>query len=58
MKQFIYVFNEQSRDELLEAGFIMLKEESNNNAFVFKNEEDTEIPLPKNGFVLSDILIF
>lgn len=58
MKQFIYVINEQSRDELLEAGFIMLKEELNNNTFIFKNEEDKEIPLPKNCFVLSDILVF
>ena len=58
MKQFIYVFSEQSRDELIRAGFVMLKEESNNGIFVFKNDEEKKVPLEKNDFVLTNILTF
>ena len=57
MKQFIYVVNSKARDEMLEAGFVMLKEEPN-GTFIFYNDEDKDIPLSKNDFVLTDILIF
>ena len=57
MKQFIYVVNSKARDEMLEAGFIMLKEEPN-GTFIFYNDEDKDIPLSKSDFVLTDILLF
>lgn len=57
MKQFIYVISSKARDEMIEAGFIMLKEEPN-GTYIFKNEDNKVIPISKDNFVLTDILLF
>lgn len=48
-KNFIYVFDEQSRDLLLSKGFIPIKFDEQNNIFAFINQE-TE------NFVFSEII--
>ena len=57
MKQFVYVVNSKARDKMIEAGFVMLKEEPN-DTFIFYNDEEKVIPLSKSDFVLTDILLF
>lgn len=48
-KNFIYVFDEQSRDLLLSKGFVPIKFDEQNNIFAFINQE-TE------NFVFSEII--
>ena len=38
MDQFLYVFEPAARDELLQAGFLMLKEDEQGGMWVFLND--------------------
>lgn len=57
---FIYVMREQDKDVLLERGFQLLKVNSNNNVWVFKNTDTEELTFSAFDFphVLSDVLTF
>ena len=49
MKNFIYVFCEQDRDELLRCGYTMLAYDEAQNIFVFVNREEhvfSQLTLP------------
>lgn len=37
MEKFIYVFNEKARDELVEAGYDLLKEDAEKKVYIFVN---------------------
>lgn len=39
MKKFIYVFSEKDRDELINAGYTLLKGDDNNSTYIFLNKE-------------------
>lgn len=55
---FIYVFNSESRDKLLSAGFHMLKEDVVQGIFVFENPTEQTFAMPDVSYILSDTLTF
>ncbi len=57
-KQFIYVFDSSARDTLLEAGFLLLKEDARNQIFVFRADETLSFALSDISFLTSDTLSF
>ena len=58
MEKFIYVFNDKSRDELIAAGFRLLKCDNKNEAYVFANQQEMAFELSDISFVCSDTLTF
>lgn len=58
MGKFIYVFNEKSRDELIAAGFRLLKCDNKNEVYVFASQQEMAFELSDISFVCSDTLTF
>lgn len=58
MEKFLYVFDKESRDELLVAGFRLLKSDKKNDVYVFANRNDMAFELSDISFVRSDTLTF
>lgn len=66
MKKFVYVFNTDDRDKLLNAGMTMLKDDDKNMVFVFSTDDNfsiqgLEFKLDKAGiseYMESDTLTF
>lgn len=58
MERFLYVFDKESRDELLVAGFKLLKSDKKNDVYVFANRNDMAFELADIPFVRSDTLTF
>lgn len=58
MEKFIYVFNDKSRDELIAAGFRLLKCDNKNEVYVFANQQELAFELSDISFVCSDTLTF
>lgn len=66
MKKFVYVFNTDDRDKLLNAGMTMLKDDAKNMVFVFSTDDNfsiqgLEFKLDKAGileYMESDTLTF
>ena len=59
MKEFIYVFNKENRDKMLDLGFVLLKNDEKNSVFVFKSNEKLAFELfTIKDFVESNILTF
>lgn len=58
MEKFIYVFSKEDRDALLRAGFSQLKNDENNNLFVFANQTNMNFDLLDMEFVRSNTLSF
>lgn len=58
MEKFIYVFNDKSRDELIAAGFRLLKCDNKNEVYVFANQQEMAFELSDISFVCSDTLTF
>ena len=60
MGKFIYVFEPAARDELLQAGFLMLKEDEQNEMWVFAREDSLRFDLERADFsyTTSDTLTF
>lgn len=59
MKQFIYVFSTEDRDKLLGLGFSLLKEDEDNNIFVFVAEnvyDKSDIALKFDAVDLSEYM--
>lgn len=52
MSKFIYVFNTDARDAMINAGYIMLKSDDRNNIFVF---EGVESPNQTQTFALNNV---
>ncbi len=58
MEKFLYVFDKESRDELLHAGYKLLKSDKKNDVYVFANRNDMAFELTDISFVRTDTLTF
>lgn len=60
MGRFIYVFNNEDRDTLLSQGYTLLKEDYNNDVFIFDADDaDLQFALSDvDAYVTSDTLTF
>lgn len=58
MEKFLYVFDSESKDELLAAGFRLLKCDKKNDIYVFANQRDMAFELTDISFVRSNTLTF
>lgn len=56
--KFIYVFSSESKDLLLEHGFIPAKFDEQNNIFAFHNQETMNFAFGSVSYVLTDIITF
>lgn len=57
-ERFIYVFDKESRDEMVAAGFKLLKSDKKNDVYVFANRNDMAFELAGLSFARSDTLTF
>lgn len=58
MEKFLYVFDKESRDELISVGFKLLKSDKKNDVYIFVNRMDMAFELADISFVRSDTLTF
>lgn len=58
MANFIYVFNEEARDKLLDMQFKMLKSDKNNHIYIFVNDGKGNFSIDDISYVLSNTLTF
>ena len=60
MGKFIYVFDAAARDELSQAGFLLLKEDERNSIWVFANDASRKFDLERAdvSYIESDTLTF
>lgn len=58
MKQFIYVFTPEDKDKLLERGYKLLRDDKQQNLYVFKNESHLTFSDDDIAFVTSDVLTY
>lgn len=58
MEKFLYVFNKQARDSLLDANYTLLKSDEQNEIYVFANQVDMTFALADISFIRSDTLTF
>jgi len=60
MEKFIYVFDTASRDELVGAGFLLLKSDERNSIYVFGADDRMSFALADGHipYVGSDVLTF
>lgn len=56
--KFIYVFTEKERDILLNAGFILLKEDPANSMFIFAYDGRMTFTLDNISYIETDTLTF
>lgn len=56
--KFIYVFDEAAERKLLDAGFVLLKADSDNSIYVFHYDLSISLPCEDVSYVLSDTLTF
>lgn len=56
--KFICVFSEESKNELLEAGFILLREDEYNSIYIFHDDPSKSYALVDISFIRSDSLSF
>ena len=57
--KFVYVMDKASKEELLNKGFLLLKEDERNSIWVFENKEPYAFTLDvAASYVLSDVLTF
>ena len=58
MEMYLYVFDKESRYELLHAGFKILKSDKKNDVYVFANRMDMAFEIADISFVRTDTLTF
>lgn len=58
MENFVYVFDEKTRDQLLSDGYELLGQNNEKHIFVFLNKDILNFEDNDLRYVLSDILIF
>ena len=58
MGEFIYVFDPARKDELLKAGFVLLKSDEKNRVFIFKADNSIAFALDNTSCVYSNIFTF
>lgn len=57
--EFLYVFNEQDRDKLIQSGFVLMKSDEANSVYIFKTKD--EVTFSDSGvdkYYLTDVLTF
>lgn len=55
---FLYVFDKEVRDILIENGFVLLKSDEKNSTYVFRRGNIANFSLGEHMYVLSDVLTF
>ena len=58
MENFVYVFDEKTRDQLLSDGYELLGQNNEQHIFVFLNKDILNFEDNELRYVLSDMLIF
>lgn len=58
MGRFLYVFSEDARDKLLSRKFEMIKEDNQNNIFIFLNQSDLVFSVNDISYIESNTLTF
>lgn len=58
MNKFIYVFNDETKKNLLSQGFVLLKENKEKSLYVFENKNQLIFDLSNTDFVYSNMLTF
>ena len=58
MKQFIYVFDEETRDGLLELGYDLIKSNEEGKVYVFKSDDRLVFTFEPGKYVYSDTIAF
>ena len=58
MEKFLYVFNKEARDRLLEANYTLLKSDEKNETYVFANQMDMTFTLADISYIRSNTLSF
>lgn len=58
MEKFLYVFSQEDKLKLQEAGFAILKEDEASNVYVFLNQPCLTFSLADSTFVKSNTLTF
>lgn len=58
MGKFLYVFNKDARDRLLEANYTLLKSDDRNETYVFADKTDMTFALADISYIRSDTLTF
>lgn len=56
--KFIYVFNKDSKELLVQAGFVLLKEDEHNSVYIFSNNPSLLFALKGISYIPSDKLTF
>ena len=55
---FIYVFDADAKNKLLEMQFMMLKSDDKNNVYIFVNDDNKNFVVEDIPYVISDTLTF
>lgn len=55
---FIYVFDADAKNKLLEMQFMMLKSDDKNNVYIFVNDDNENFVVDDIPYVISDTLTF
>lgn len=55
---FIYVFDADAKNKLLEMQFMMLKSDDKNNVYIFVNDDKENFVVDDIPYVISDTLTF
>ena len=56
--KFIYVFDENAKDALIKAGFVMLKNDEESSLFIFIVDDSIHFDFSGIEYVVSDTLTF
>ena len=55
---FLYVFDKELRDILIDKGFTLLKSDDKNHTYVFQRDDSLRFSLTEHTYVFSDVLTF
>lgn len=55
---FIYVFDADAKNKLLEMQFMMLKSDDKNNVYIFVNDDNENFAVDDIPYMISDTLTF
>lgn len=58
MGKFLYVFNKEARDRLLDANYTLLKSDEQNDIYIFANQGEMAFVLSDVSYICSDSLTF
>jgi hypothetical protein len=58
VEKFVYVFNENARDTLLNRGYMLLKSDERNKRYIFAVDEKQNFDVSSVSYILSDTLTF